>query len=102
MHYHCGAFLFNQLLRACGGRFRHEDRDWDTELAAAVCDGDPGIPARRRNETFLSIAYMVFTQCTNAAQLERAGRLQRIQLEPDISLAQQAKRLRADERSLNM
>ena len=85
-----GVLLADQALGQFGGRFRDHDDDGDLQLSPGVGDGDAGVAAGGGDEAGLSRPRVVFAGGADAAQLERAGGLQRVQLQPDRAAGQGA------------
>ncbi|MNP40810.1 hypothetical protein D3C76_1344750 [compost metagenome] len=92
MHDYLGLFLTDQLLGPLGGGLWHHHRYRQAQNAPGNGHGNPSITARRGDETALALPGIGFTGGPDAAQLERTGRLQRVELEPDVQATGQAQR----------
>lgn len=78
-----GARCGNCLADIGRRRLRHDDRDRHTERPAGISRCNAGIAAGSAEDLARAIFHLVLAKPADAAQLEAAGRLQRIKLQPE-------------------
>ncbi|MNH32222.1 hypothetical protein D3C79_926500 [compost metagenome] len=102
MHHHVGVFQAQQLLGPLGGGLGNYNGHRHTQLAPRIRYCQAGVAARGRNELLGATGLMHFAGVADAAQLERAARLQGIELEPDVSARSQRYGTRFDQGGVDM
>src|SRR5262249_25772531 len=102
MHDDGGSFLLQQLSRVERRRLRHDHRHRDVEEATGIGDGKPGVAAGGGNKAALALTLIFLAGCPDAAQLERARRLKRLEFQPDTLACKKAKPAGLEERGVQM
>src|SRR6516162_7038105 len=102
MHDDSGSFLLQQISRVERRRLRHDYRHRDVEEATGIGDGKPGIAARGGNKAALALTLIFLAGCPDAAQLEGARRLKRLEFQPDTFACNKAKPAGLEERGIEM
>lgn len=87
MHQHIRAGCGNPGadLRRCG--FRHDDRHWHTERSARNGSCNAGIAAGGAENLARALRHLVLAKQAHTTQLEAAGRLQGVELQPERQAA---------------
>src|SRR6516164_1883995 len=91
MHDDGGSFPLQQISRVERRRLRHDYRHRDVEEATGIGDGKPGIAAGGGNKAALALTLIFLAGCPDAAQLEGAGRLKRLEFQPDTLACKKTK-----------
>ena len=102
MHDDGGSFLLQQISRVERRRLRHDHRHRDVEEATGIGDGKPGIAAGGGNKAALALTLIFLAGCPDAAQLEGARRLQRLEFQPDAFACNKAEPAGLEERGVQM
>lgn len=90
MHDHIGVLQSQQLLRpGCGG-LRHYHCHRNVQHPPGISHGHARVAAGRRHKPLGPALRMNLAGMANATNLEAAGRLQRLHLEPDSALCGEA------------
>src|SRR6516165_7787127 len=102
MHDDGGSFLLQQISRVERRRLRHDHRHRDVEEATGIGDGKPGIAAGGGNKAALAVTLIFLAGCPDAAQLERARGLKRLEFEPDTLACKKTKPAGPEERGVQV